>query len=136
MRTDFARPSLSLHLAALIRRVLECMHRPSPWDDRKPIREELFSIERLESHARSLAVAQPVTGALFTGHPLMGQLADNAAILLDAHRSIAKAIDTGHAIPPAAEWLIDNYHLVERQIREIRADLPPGYYRQLPDLAF
>ena len=39
------------------------------------------------------------------------------------------------AITPAAEWLIDNYHLVERQIREIRADLPPGYYRQLPKLA-
>ena len=36
---------------------------------------------------------------------------------------------------PAAEWLLDNYHLVEEQIREIRDDLPPGYYRQLPKLA-
>ena len=41
----------------------------------------------------------------------------------------------GRAITPAAEWLLDNYHLVEEQIREIRADLPPGYYRQLPKLA-
>ena len=30
---------------------------------------------------------------------------------------------------------VDNYHLVEEQIREIRDDLPPGYYRQLPKLA-
>ncbi len=36
---------------------------------------------------------------------------------------------------PAAEWLLDNYHVVEDEIREIRADLPPGYYRQLPKLA-
>ena len=36
---------------------------------------------------------------------------------------------------PAAEWLLDNYHLVEEQIREIRDDLPSGYYRQLPKLA-
>ena len=36
---------------------------------------------------------------------------------------------------PAAEWLLDNYHLVDEQIREIRDDLPPGYYRQLPKLA-
>ena len=36
---------------------------------------------------------------------------------------------------PAAEWLLDNYHLVQEQIREIRDDLPPGYYRQLPKLA-
>jgi cyclic beta-1,2-glucan synthetase len=45
-----------------------------------------------------------------------------------------------HDIPvprgtPAAEWLVDNYHLVEEQIREVRDDLPPGYYRQLPKLA-
>ena len=31
--------------------------------------------------------------------------------------------------------MIDNFHQVERQIREIRTDLPPGYYRQLPKLA-
>ncbi len=41
----------------------------------------------------------------------------------------------GRAITPAAEWLLDNYHLVEAQIREIREDLPPGFYRQLPKLA-
>ncbi|WP_206377553.1 glucoamylase family protein [Sphingobium sp. TB-6] len=37
--------------------------------------------------------------------------------------------------PRPAEWLIDNFHLVERQIREVRLDLPPRYYRQLPKLA-
>jgi cyclic beta-1,2-glucan synthetase len=35
----------------------------------------------------------------------------------------------GAAITPAAEWLVDNYHVVERQIHEVRADLPPGYYQ-------
>jgi len=38
-------------------------------------------------------------------------------------------------VVPAAEWLLDNYHLIEQHIREIRDDLPPGYYRQLPKLA-
>ncbi|WP_407643994.1 GH36-type glycosyl hydrolase domain-containing protein [Dongia deserti] len=56
-------------------------------------------------------------------------------MLLNAYHVNAKAIDEGRAITPAAEWLVDNYHLVERQIREIRSDLPPGYYRQLPKLA-
>ena len=40
----------------------------------------------------------------------------------------------GAQITPAGEWLIDNFHLVERQIRQISTDLPPGYYRQLPKL--
>lgn len=104
------------------------------WDNREPIREELFSVERIEEHARSLAMAQPVASHSPRGHPLAGRLADNAAALLDAYRKIAKAIEAGRPITPAAEWLIDNYHLVEKQIREIRADLPPGYYRQLPKL--
>src|SRR6185312_6648244 len=108
---------------------------PSPWDSGDPIREELFSVERLEENARSLAVAQQVTPRLAKGHLLATRLADNASVLLGAYQSIAHAVDENRAITPAAEWLVDNYYLVERQIREIHAALPPGYYRQLPKLA-
>ena len=45
------------------------------------------------------------------------------------------AVDPGRRVTPAAEWLLDNYHLVEAQILEIREDLPPGFYRLLPKLA-
>ncbi|MQA65133.1 MAG: glycosyl transferase [Alphaproteobacteria bacterium] len=107
----------------------------SPWINREAIREELFSVERLEEHARSLAVAQSVVAKPSKDSQLLGRLVDNAVVLLNAHQAIAKAIDDGDAITPAAEWLIDNYHLVERHIREIRSDLPPSYYRQLPKLA-
>ena len=69
------------------------------------------------------------------GHSLGGRLADNGGVLLDAYRMIAKGIAEHRAITPAAEWLVDNYYLVERQVREIRSALPPGYYRQLPKLA-
>ncbi|WP_373505684.1 GH36-type glycosyl hydrolase domain-containing protein [Aestuariivirga sp.] len=53
---------------------------------------------------------------------------------MDAYRNTVVAISEGRAITPASEWLVDNYHLVERYIREIHSDLPPGYYRQLPKL--
>ena len=105
------------------------------WGSRDPVREELFSVERIEQHARSLAAAQPVTPNPIKGLPLAGRLAENAAVLLASHRAIAAAADAGGAITPAAEWLLDNYYLVERQIEDIRADLPPSYYRQLPKLA-
>jgi cyclic beta-1,2-glucan synthetase len=107
----------------------------SLWDNREPVREELFGTERLEEHGRSLAVAQTVTRKPGKGRPLTARLADNGVALLAAYRSMAKVIEKGRAITPAAEWLIDNYHLVEKHIRQIRSDLPPGYYRQLPKLA-
>ena len=105
------------------------------WDSRELIRAELFSIERLEQHAESLAAAQGVSTRRVRAQPLASRLQDNSRVLLAAHRSIAAAIAEGRAITPAAEWLVDNYHVVEQQIWQIGDDLPPRYYRQLPKLA-
>jgi cyclic beta-1,2-glucan synthetase len=106
-----------------------------PWNSEQSIREELFSLERLEQHAGSLAAAQAVAAGSIAGRSLALRLRENESVLLQAYRDIAGAVAEGRAITPAAEWLLDNYHLVEEQIREIRDDLPPGYYRQLPKLA-
>jgi cyclic beta-1,2-glucan synthetase len=106
-----------------------------PWDDTRPIGSELFSVERLEEHARSLAAEQTVSARRPKVMPLARRLAATDAELFAAYRDICAAIDEGGAITPAAEWLVDNYHIVEKQIREVRRDLPPGYYRQLPKLA-
>jgi len=107
----------------------------SPWDDPNVIRQAIFSIERLKSHAQSLAGAQVVRPHRQKGRPLFNRLADNEMSLLLSYQSICGAVAVGAAITPAAEWLIDNFHQVERQVREIRTDLPPGYYKQLPKLA-
>ena len=105
------------------------------WADEEVIREELFSVERLEQHAESLAAAQFVSSRPERGRPLAKRVRDNDVALLDTYRVIAAAIADKRPITPAAEWLIDNFHLAEDQIREIRTDLPPSYYRQLPKLA-
>ena len=34
----------------------------------------------------------------------------------------------------AAEWLLDNDHHIERTLRQVKADLPPAFYRHLPAL--
>ncbi|MBG0810005.1 glycosyl transferase [Methylosinus sp. H3A] len=107
----------------------------SLWSDKAPVREELFGVERLEQHAESLAAAQSVTARPPVVLSLHTRLDDNAAVLLAAYRATAAKLKNGRGVVPAAEWLLDSYHLVEEQIREIRDDLPPGYYRQLPKLA-
>ncbi len=62
-------------------------------------------------------------------------MVENGRVLLDSYRAIARAIQAKSAITPAAEWLVDNFHIVEEQLREIQDDLPAGYYRRLPKLA-
>ena len=101
----------------------------------EPIRSELFSLERLEQHAESLAAAQVVLPKTTRGRPLIPRVMENGRVLLTSYRSIARAIQEEHAITPAAEWLVDNFHIVDEQLREIQDDLPKGYYRKLPKLA-
>jgi len=106
------------------------------WADTAPIRAELFGTDRLEHHALSLATAQVVTARRPVQVPsLVRRVDDNAKLLLSAYRISAQALQSGQQITPAAEWLLDNFHIVEQQLRQVADDLPPGYYKQLPKLA-
>src|SRR5690606_27797124 len=122
-------------MTAFFRHILRSGFSSSPWTDTAPVREELFGVERLEQHAGSLARAQVVAVHPPRLRSLHRRLDDNAVTLLAAYRASALEVEVDRGVVPAAEWLLDNYHLVEAQIREIRQDLPPGYYRQLPKLA-
>ncbi|MBN9430058.1 MAG: glycosyl transferase, partial [Burkholderiales bacterium] len=107
---------------------------PPFWTDKAPVRDELFGVERLEQHARSLASAQSLAPRPRHVPSLHRRLDANARVLLLAYRASAVELDAGRRVMPAVEWLLDNYHVIEKQIREIRDDLPANYYRQLPKL--
>src|SRR4029079_12535849 len=102
----------------------------------KPFRDELLSVERLEERALALA-------ASFTIDPkprrrarnIFPRFDDNARVLAAAYRSLADDVRTGQFVTGAAEWLLDNFHLVASEIRDIHRHLPASYYRQLPTLA-
>jgi cyclic beta-1,2-glucan synthetase len=101
----------------------------------EPIRAELFGIERLEQHAESLAAAQHVERRPTRDHRLERRLRDNEQALRAAYVSTMAGTLDARAIAPAADWLIDNFHVVQEQVRAIRIDLSPGFHRQLPRLS-
>jgi cyclic beta-1,2-glucan synthetase len=109
--------------------------RPAARHDR-PFRDQLLSIERLEERALAL-------GASFTvdpsprrrGRNIFPRFDDNARALREAYRVLAHDVRTGQFVTTAAEWLLDNFHLVTAEIADIRRHLPRTYYRQLPTLA-
>ncbi len=101
----------------------------------EPILAELFSVERLEQHARTLALAQLVTTRDRRGRDVHPRIDENGRVLVESYRLLARAIREERAVTPAAEWLVDNFPIVDEQLREIRDDLPPDYYRELPKLA-
>ena len=107
-----------------------------PPDAEELIRSELFSVERLEQHAESLAAAQQRHDQS-EDRPTARQAAEGQRPGARSTRieAIEKAVREERAITPAAEWLLDNFYVAQEQIRQIRDDLPRGFYRGLPKLA-
>src|SRR5439155_636618 len=60
---------------------------------------------------------------------------ENAHVLLAGYRNIAESVLAKHEITPAAEWILDNFHVVDEQLRGIRDHLPRSYYRLLPKIS-
>jgi cyclic beta-1,2-glucan synthetase len=101
-----------------------------------PIRGELLGAERLAERARALAKAQRLAQRpARTGHHLLERLDQTRRIVADAHDRLAAAEERDHDVGPAGEWLLDNVHVVQEHIHEVRESLPSGYYRELPELA-
>jgi len=98
-----------------------------------PLRLELFSLEHLERHGRALAAAHRLRRP-GSGVALRTRLRANAAVLNRAYAMVAEAAAADRKLTPAAEWLVDNFYLVEEQMRIARRHLPRGYARQLPCL--
>src|SRR5690242_7340971 len=114
--------------------ILSLFNKPANDDNEKPFQAEFFSVERLEQYAQTLA-AEHKTVTRKGRAQLLPRLEDNGRKLEAVYKSLVEAIRNGRAISPAAEWLVDNYHIVEEQLREIREDLPKSYYHELPKLA-
>ncbi len=101
--------------------------------DDLPLRSELFSGAQLEQHAESLANWHQIE--VHSGPDrLLTRLADNERVLLEAYRLVTTTVDNKSRISPAGEWLLDNFYLIEEQIRTARRHLPHRYSRGLPRL--
>ena len=99
-----------------------------------PLRSEIYTEEQLEHLAKTLAAKH----TLITQEPseqLLKRLAENESILLEVHSIVTQTVKENNRIVPAAEWLLDNFYLIEEQIYTAKKHLPKGYSKGLPQLA-
>ncbi len=97
------------------------------------LRSELFSADQMEQHGRTLG-AQHRLSEHSSADLLLKRLADNEVLLARAGERLTGASHQHQRITPAAEWLLDNFYLIEEQIRIARRHLPKGYSHELPRL--
>jgi cyclic beta-1,2-glucan synthetase len=101
----------------------------------EPLRGETYSAEHLANHAALLASTHQVSSARADDNRFRRRFEENGRFIAATYHAITAAVRDGEPISPDAEWLLDNYYVVEEQLREIREDLPRKYYIELPKLA-
>ncbi len=101
--------------------------------DDSPTSVEVFSLERLQARATELAATQQLSAQEKRGFDLLARLEDNKNKLVEVYQALTDAA-RDEPLTPSAEWLVDNFHTVEEQLREVRQDLPRKFYRELPKL--
>ena len=106
--------------------------RSRPTASEPPLRAELFSVEQLARLAKTIAEHHQVVTRQGSNR-LLARLDQNESILR-AFNHATFALDSSQRITPAAEWLLDNFYLIEEQIQLARRHLPRGYSRELPRL--
>ena len=100
----------------------------------RPTLSAPFSHDQLEAHAISLAASHALAPDPTRGRPLLPRLDESAERLERAYRFLSSIPRTDPQPVGSEDWIRDNYHVVQDQIREIRQDLPRKYYLQLPKL--
>ncbi|MEO6490701.1 MAG: glucoamylase family protein [Ferruginibacter sp.] len=102
-------------------------------DERSPLRSEIFTKEKFAIHAIGLAkrhvlVYEPAQ------EQLLKRLSENEHILLEVYSLLTENLKNNNRIAPAAEWLLDNFYLIEEHIYTGKKHLPKGYSKTLPRL--
>lgn len=107
------------------------MRRSNRYFTDEPMQSGLYSTDQMEQYGKTLA-----TTHILARHKLqdvlLHRLDDNAAKLLEVRSQLAQTLKTNNPITPAGEWLLDNFYLIEEQIRLARLHFPKGYSEGIP----
>lgn len=105
-----------------------------PAAEGSPLQFDLYTAEEMQQHGLRLAAAHRLARTR-GADGLLSRLSDNEQTLARVCTLLASRTDADHRVTPAGAWLLDNYHLIEEEVRTARRLLPPGYSRELPRLA-
>ena len=94
-------------------------------------KSDMANIERFEAFAVQLAGDLQLENDTKNGKNLLPEVLKDSEELLNSYLRLTSEM-TSKVLTPATEWFLDNFHIIEDQLRSIKRDLPEDYYKQLP----
>jgi cellobiose phosphorylase len=106
-------------------------------DDEHNLMEDVpvisVSKEDLEKHA--VQISQFYSSATRKSNcrrKLIKSLDNSYREIINTYEYIDKEVKYKREVVPAAEWMLDNLYLIEREYKDIKHNMPASYYRGLP----
>ncbi|NDC37741.1 MAG: hypothetical protein EBZ48_06780, partial [Proteobacteria bacterium] len=107
---------------------------PQEQDARTPLRRQMYTKDSLIHQAQLLAERHRVRVLYDRGKDLFRRFTENQKVIEAAYFELSEAAQDKEPLTPGVEWILDNYHVIQQNAREVKKDLPPTYYRKLPKL--
>lgn len=116
-------------LISLLREILYFIDRDEP-----EVYDAILNAEELERHALEIARKHVVGKSSRQYFSLENRMNKNFRFITTVYKDLNEYSNARSSVTPAAEWLLDNFYIVEEQVKEIRQNLSRKYYSQLPRL--
>jgi len=107
---------------------------PDGMQGSEPLRREMYTREEINFKAQQLAELHRVRILLDRGRDIYRRFRENQKVIEAAYFEMSEAVQEKDALIPGVEWLLDNYHVIQQNAREVKKDLPRSYYNKLPKL--
>lgn len=92
--------------------------------------------EDLDAHARELGRCHETKHTQFGRRVLQGRLQENFRFITKVYTAAAEDLRNKRQMIPAEEWLLDNYYIIEEQVKEILITIKQTNFRDLPVLCY
>lgn len=99
------------------------------------INSAILKPEDIEGFGREIALNHEVLPKSRSCSKILPKMEDNYKNIIKTYKELTADIMGQESVIPAAEWLFDNFYVLEEQVKEIRINFPKGYYAVLPCLA-
>ncbi|HOL92139.1 MAG TPA: glucoamylase family protein, partial [Clostridiales bacterium] len=98
------------------------------------MKDTALDAEELRKHAEEMARNHPAGKHSRSLNWLIRRLNENYSLIYGIYRDLSRDVRESLPTPPSAEWLLDNFYIIEEQVKLIRRNLSRGRYSRLPVL--
>jgi len=98
------------------------------------VQDASLTFDELEAYAKEIAIEHSVSGKKSMFSWPIPRMNDNYRYIMSVYKEMNEDVQKGISTTPAAEWLLDNFYIIEEQVKSLRRTLQRRSMQNFPCL--